>query len=156
MEWWQIVTAVGGGLVILDRAAGVLERIGGVYGRVGHFLQRTYAERAAAEKRDAALTKLITNGINEKVERVGQFAETAALQAQTAVSQAQTAVEQAQNAVVQAAEAASIAVERAAVVEARRVADRAALDDHITQSMEEHSGLGIQITKLMERVGEDG
>lgn len=140
LEWWQALAALGGFLVALDRAAGVLERLGGVYGTVGRWLRRTYQERIDQEKRDAALTALITNGINEKVELVGTHAA--------------VAVERAEVAVTKAAQAVQAASELAALVEVHRINDREALNAHITQSMEEHSAITIQLKKLTETKGD--
>lgn len=122
MELWQVFAALGGLLVTLDRSAGVLERLGGMPGRVGRWLGRTYRERVEMEERDAKLTALITNGINERVDMAMAAARAAA------------------------AEVARVAL----MVESHRTADRAALDDHIQQTMQEHAALNAALLALRE------
>lgn len=120
LDWWQWVTTVGGTLIVLDRLAGVLERLGLLRGKFLDWGRRYYKERMAAEARQIAVDALLTNGIRGRVEEAAADAKSAA---------------------DAAAEAVALAQGSASLM-------RQVLADHITQSMEEHAGLAQQMTKL--------
>lgn len=122
LELWQALAALGGALIAIDRAAGILERLGLLPKKVLDWGRRYYKERMAAEAREIALDALLQNGIRGRVEEAATDAKAAATAAAAAVEIAQGS---------------------AALM-------RQALADHITQSMEEHAGLGQQITKMAE------
>lgn len=134
LELWQLLAAVGGLLIAIDRAAGVLERLGLLPKKVLDWGRRYYKERMAAEAREIAVDALLQNGIRGRVE--------------AAAADAKTAAEAAARAVEAAARAVAVAQESSAAMQA-------AFTDHITQSMEEHSAIGIQLTKLSAKVGSE-